>query len=108
MKNVLFIGLASALLLVGCNKSDPTDPNPTYKGTAQTLGNGTVYTYVAFTGDKPTAIGMTLTKGALDNLSHSAATSLVLALPAEAVGKTSFDCIWTFRIPVTNRRASTT
>ena len=94
MKNVLFIGLASALLLVGCNKSDPTDPNPTYKGTAQTLGNGTVYTYVAFTGDKPTAIGMTLTKGALDNLSHCAATSLVLALPADAVGKTSFDHLY--------------
>ncbi len=94
MKKLLFICLASALMLAGCNKSDATDPNPTYKGTEQVLGNGKVYTYLKFTGDKPTSIGMTLTKGALENLSHGSATSLILALPAEAVGKTPFDHLY--------------
>jgi hypothetical protein len=94
MKNLLFICFASVLMLAGCNKSETADPNPTYKGTAQTLGSGTVYTYVKFTGDKPTSVGMTLTKGALDNLSHNGSTSLILPLPAEAVGKTPFDHLY--------------
>lgn len=88
MKNLIFVCIA-AFLLMSCDKNT-TDPNPTYKGTEQALGNGKAYTWVKFTGDKPTSIGVTFTKGALDNLPHGG-TAMVLSLPTEAVGKTPFD-----------------
>lgn len=88
MKTFTFLCF-TALVLTSCRKNT-TDPNPTYKGTEQALGNGKAYTWVQFMGDKPTSIGVTLTKGALDNLPHGG-LALVLALPAEAVGKTPFD-----------------
>lgn len=88
MKKLFFIGLASLMMLASCK--DAVDPNPTYKGTEQTLGNGKAYAWVKFTGDKPTSIGLTLTKGALDNLPMGG-IALVLTLPTEAVGKTPFD-----------------
>jgi len=42
------------------------------------------------TDNKPTAIGITLTKGALDNLPHGG-IALVLSLPTEAIGRTPFE-----------------
>lgn len=76
------------MILVGCSKEEIA---PTYTGAEQTLGNGKAYTWAKFSTDgKPTSIGLTLTKGALDNLPHGG-LALVLALPAEAIGKTPFD-----------------
>lgn len=88
MKNFIF-ALVVALAFTGCTKNS-TDPNPTYKGVEQTLGDGKAYTWVKFTGDKPSSIGVTFTKGALDNLPHGG-LAMVLSLPTEAVGKTPFD-----------------
>jgi hypothetical protein len=93
MKKIIYALLASTLMLSSCKK-DAADPNPTYNGTAQNIGNGTVFTYVKFTGDKPTSIGMTLSKGALVNITHATATSLILELPKEAVGKTPFTHVY--------------
>jgi hypothetical protein len=94
MKNLFTIPLLALLFLTGCDDNDDTVAvAPTYKGTEQALGNGKAYSWVKFTTDnKPTAIGFTLTKGALDNLPHGG-VALVLSLPTEAVGKTPFDHI---------------
>lgn len=91
MKNLIWATLASVVLLAGCKENETTDPNPTYRGDAQKLGNGQAYSWVKFAGDKPTSIGMTFTKGALENIPHGAPVSLALSLPKEAVGKTPFD-----------------
>lgn len=88
MKKLIFLCL-TALVLTSCDKNS-TDPNPTFKGAEQALGNGKVYSWVKFMGDKPASIGVTFTKGVLDNLPHGG-SAIVLALPAEAVGKTPFD-----------------
>jgi Domain of unknown function (DUF5602) len=90
MKKLLFVFAASAVLLASCSK-DEVATAPTYKGPEKALGDGKASTWVSFsTDDKPTAIGIRLTKGALDNLSHNG-IALVLELPKEAVGKTPFD-----------------
>lgn len=90
MKNLIFSSLVFAIMLAGCSKDEAVAP--TYKGAEQALGNGKVYSWTKFSTDnKPTSLGFTLTKGALDNLPHSVA--LVLSLPTEAVGKTPFDHI---------------
>ena len=90
MKKLIITCLASVLLLASCSK-DEVATAPTYKGSEQTLGNGKVYTWVKFSTDnKPTSIGLTLTKGALENLPHGG-MALVLSLPAEAIGKVPFD-----------------
>ncbi|MCU0469428.1 MAG: DUF5602 domain-containing protein [Arcicella sp.] len=95
MKKIFFTCLASAMLMVSCKKEEATtDPNPTYNGVAQTIGNGKAYTWVKFNGDKPTSIGLTLSKGALENIPHGNPISLSLALPNEAVGKTPFDHLY--------------
>lgn len=95
MKNIIFIGTLLVTILTGCKKDEVvTDPNPTYKGAEQTIGDGKVYAWVKFTGDKPSSIGMTLAKGALNNISHNGGTSLIIALPTEAIGKTPFDHIY--------------
>ena len=95
MKNLLYCLTATALI-AGCTKDDATtaDPNPTYTGTAQVLGGGKVFSWMKFTADKPTALGLTFTKGAFDNLSHNGGTDLIVALPAEAMGKTAFDHVF--------------
>jgi hypothetical protein len=93
MKKLIFICAASILMLAGCNK-DTTDPNPTYKGAEQAIGNGKIYSWVKFTGDKPTSIGVTFTKGALDNIPHGSFTEFNVALPTEAVGKTPFEHVF--------------
>ena len=95
MKNIIFICTFLVVILAGCKKDEVvTDPNPTCKGPEQTIGDGKVYAWVKFTGDKPSSVGMTLAKGALNNISHNGGTSLIIALPTEAVGKTPFDHIF--------------
>jgi Domain of unknown function (DUF5602) len=89
MKKLLFSCVALITILTACDKTT-TDPNPTYKSAEQALGNGKVYSWAKFTGDKPSSIGFTMTKGALDNL-HDLA--LVLDWPAEVKGKIPFDHI---------------
>lgn len=84
---ILSLGL-TCMLVSGCKT---TGIAPTYTGTEKVLGNGKAFTWVKFSDDnKPTTIGITLTKGALDNLPH-AGLALVLSLPTEAIGKTPFD-----------------
>lgn len=92
MRHLFTLTLVAFVLLMGCEKNE--DPgNPTYKGPEQTLGNGKAYSWVSFAADNnPLSIGITLTKGALDNLPHGG-VALVLALPTQAVGKTPFDHI---------------
>lgn len=91
MKKLFFACTALITMLTACDKTT-TDPNPTYKTAEQTLGNGKVYSWAQFTGDKPSAIGFTMTKGSLDNLPHPG-IALVLDFPAEAKGKIPFDHI---------------
>ncbi len=93
MKQLIFICAASILMFAGC-KGTTADPNPTYNGAEQALGNGKVYSWVKFTGDKPTSIGVTFTKGALDNIPHNTFTEFNVLLPQDAVGKTAFDHVF--------------
>ena len=95
MKSIIFTCTVLAIILAGCKKDEvTTDPNPTYKGVEQTIGDGKVHAWVKFTGDKPTSIGMTLAKGALNNIPHNGGISLILALPTEAIAKTPFDHLY--------------
>ena len=95
MKHIIFTCTLLVVILAGCKKDEVvTDPNPTYKGVEQTIGDGKIYSWVKFMGDKPSSIGITLTKGALNNIPHNGGTDLIIALPIEAVGKTPFDHIY--------------
>jgi hypothetical protein len=89
MKIYLITIIFSILLLSACKQT--ADPNPTYNGVSQTLGNGKVFSWMKFKGDVPSSIGLTFTKGALENIPHGSSTSLIIALPTEAIGKTAFD-----------------
>ena len=94
MKKLFIIYAALLMVSVGCQKNEVTIPQ-TYKGVEQTLGNGKAYSWVTFSeSNLPSSIGMTFTKEAFDNLSHTALTALVLPLPTEAVGKTIFDHVF--------------
>ena len=94
MKNLLYCLIVTALI-AGCTKDDATtDPNPTYTGTAQVLINSKVSSWMKFTADKPTSLGLTFTKSALGNLSHNGGTNLIVTLPAEAMGKIPFDHVF--------------
>lgn len=92
MKALFTSSLLALFFITGCNTNN--DPSaPTYKGAEQAIGNGKAYSWATFSSDgKPTSLGFTLTKGALDNLPHPG-LALVLALPTEAIGKTPFDHI---------------
>ena len=93
MKNLFLFLMASALMFSSCKTAEVVTPN--YNGAEQVLGNGKAFTWMKFSSDnKPTSIGVTLTKGALENLPHGTFTDLVLALAPEVVGKTPFDHIF--------------
>lgn len=93
MKNLILLLVVSLLLFVSCKSTEVAMPN--YNGAEQILGNGKAFTWIKLSSDnKPTSIGVTLTKGALENLSHSTFTELVLSLSPEAVGKTPFDHVF--------------
>ncbi|MEO7996581.1 MAG: DUF5602 domain-containing protein [Gemmatimonadaceae bacterium] len=83
---------AAAILGTACS-DDSTAPNlaRTSYGTSQTLGAGTVRTYVTLNAaGKPTSMGVALSEGALTNLPMTpnapspSAAMLQLALPADA------------------------
>lgn len=93
MNNRILFLIVVVMMFVGCKSTEVATPN--YNGAEQVLGNGKAYTWMKFSSDnKPTSIGVTLTKGALENLSHGTFTELVLALSPEAVGKTAFDHVF--------------
>lgn len=93
MKNLILFFTTLIMMFVSCKSTEVVTPN--YNGAEQVLGNGKAYTWMKFSSDKkPTSIGVTLTKGALENLSHGTFTQLVLALSPEAVGKTAFDHVF--------------
>jgi hypothetical protein len=93
MKNLILFLMASALMFSSCKSSEVATPN--YNGAEQVLGNGKIYSWLKVSADdKPTSIGVTLTKGALDNLSHSTFTEIVVPLSTTAVGKTPFDHVF--------------
>jgi hypothetical protein len=90
MNKIVCACLMGLFLFSSCEKEAD---EATYNGAEQKIGNGKTYSWVKFDADeKPTAIGFTMTKGALDNLPH-AGVALVLSFPKEAVGKIPFDHI---------------
>ncbi len=102
-KKPLLLLLAVTFLLINCKKeTDPEivetniDSQGRYKGNTLTLGNGKAYAWAKLSDDKstPLSVGMTFEKGALENLSHDALTSLILYMPTEALGKTPFDHVY--------------
>ncbi len=91
--NLLCFWVLSCLLLMNCSKDEPSIH--AHNGAEQKLGNGKVYSSVTFSAeDVPTSLSLVFTKGALENLSHTDLTELVIKLPTEAVGKTLFDHIF--------------
>ena len=93
MKNLILFLMVSALMFSSCKSSKDAIPN--YTGAEQVLGNGKIYSWLRVSSDdKPTSIGVTLTKGALENLAHSTFTEIVVPLAATAVGKTPFDHVF--------------
>jgi len=95
MKKIIFTCIVFVAMLSGCKKEKVVaDPNATYKGAAQVIGNGKVYSWFKFKDNIPASIGITFSKGALQNITHDSITVLVIALPAEAIGKTGFDHVY--------------
>jgi hypothetical protein len=94
MKKIIYFLVVSTMILSSCKKDVIADPNPTYNGVEQSLGNGKVFSYMKFTGDKPTSIGITFSKGAFENIPHGTPTSLIIQLPTEGVGKTPFTHVY--------------
>ena len=95
MKNLFLFLMASALMFSSCKTAEVATPAPNYVGPEQVLGNGKIYSWLRVSADdKPTSIGVTLTKGAYENLSHSTATQIVVPLSLSAFSKTPFDHIF--------------
>lgn len=94
----LYSLLASVMLMAGLSACI-TDHNQIganrVKGTALAVGNGQAYAWADLDAQRnPTAVGIALTKGALDNLPPAMpGTSFLLTLPAEIAGKTAFNHI---------------
>ena len=93
MKKVFLYCATLVALLGSCQKDIEVSPQESrYQVVAQTLGNGKVYTWITLTSDKkPSAVGITFTKGAFENLSHTSPPKLVLTFPAESQGLIPFD-----------------
>ncbi len=94
MKNSILSLIILAILFTSCNKKETANPNPTYNGVAQTIGNGKVASYVKFTGSTPSSVGIIITKAGLENLPHDKPVSLSIAMPTEAIGKTPFTHVY--------------
>ncbi len=90
MKN-LWLCASLALLLGACAKDDASQPS-TQTAPAVAMGNGKANTWVNLDAQgNPTAIGFTLSKGALDQLPATLpGTDFMLALPDAATQKTPF------------------
>ncbi len=94
MKNLLLY-FTLAIALGACSKDhddDPAQQPSRLTATAVPMGNGTAATWLDLDAQgNPTALGFTLSPGALDNLPATMpATTFMLALPAEALQKTPF------------------
>ncbi|MFY7887477.1 MAG: hypothetical protein ACOVOW_01115 [Spirosomataceae bacterium] len=96
MKNVFLYCATLVALLGSCQKDIEVSPQESrYQVVAQTLGNGKVYTWMTLTSDKkPSAVGITFTKGAFENLSHTSPPKLVLTFPTESQGLIPFDHLY--------------
>lgn len=96
MKQIFIYCITAIALFSSCQKTIDMDPqDATYQAASQTLGNGKVYTWTTFTSDKkPSSVGITFTKGAFENLSHTSPPKLVLTFPTEAQGQIPFDHLY--------------
>ncbi|MGW8315294.1 MAG: DUF5602 domain-containing protein [Bacteroidales bacterium] len=85
---VLALFVAGALMLVSCEKDDPENGPKTVYGNLESLGDGTVSTYISQDANgNPTEVGVILTDGAMDNLPEEM-VNFVLELPEN--GATDF------------------
>lgn len=93
MKKFL-LGLLAAPLFFGCATDHATQPDRIF-GPSVPIGNGSAKSWVSLDAqNNPTAIGFTLSKGALDNLPGTMpGTDYMLALPNEATAKTPYQHI---------------
>lgn len=93
MKKFL-LGLLAAPLFFGCATDHTTQPDRIF-GPSVPIGNGSAKSWVSLDAQSnPTAIGFTLSKGALDNLPGTLPeTAYMLALPNEATAKTPYQHI---------------
>lgn len=94
MKKVLLNSLIIAALFTSCKKENASDPNPTFTSASQTIGNGKVSSFIKFKGDKPSSVGIIITKTGLEGLPHDKPVEISLALPSEAKGKTPFTHVY--------------
>jgi hypothetical protein len=86
-----FLTLLFGIVLISCKKDDATTTREkTFKTAEQNIGSGKVYSWAKTTDGKPTSLGFTLTKGALDNLKDIA---LVLDIPTEVKAQLPYDHI---------------
>ena len=92
MKTLFSAFAVSILVCFGCKTADVA---PNYNGPEQVLGNGKVFTWAKFGADKkPTTVGFTMTKGALENLSHTGNTTLTLTFANDVIGETIFNHVF--------------
>ena len=92
MKTLISAFAVCVLLYFGCKTADDAPlVAPNYNGPEQVLGNGKVFTWAKFGADNnPTTVGLTMTKGALENLSHTGNTTLTLPFADDVSSKTVF------------------
>lgn len=77
--------LGSALVSMGCDSSDPSPRQGIYDGPANTLGNGSVNTFVELDASgTPVSMGVRFTEATLTSLPTHGAVETVLALPDDA------------------------
>ena len=97
MKTLVSFFIASVLVFVSCKTKtmEITPVVPNYISDSQALGNGKVFTWLRVDANQnPTTIGVTLTKGALENLSHGAFTELLLPFTVTASSKIPFNHVF--------------
>lgn len=91
-RGLALLGVLAALLMAGCGGGSNGTIGPanqatpgTYVGDTQSLGNGTIRSYVTIDANgRPASVGVVLTAAALNGLSDTINTSNVLNLPVEA------------------------
>jgi hypothetical protein len=97
MQKLSFFALV-AIIAFSAFKTIDSEPSRLFKGTEVSIGNGKAWSWIKTgKGNKPEAIGVTLTKDALTNLpgghGHAHGTPFVLQLPHEKKSLTPFDHI---------------
>ena len=97
MKTIISLLIASGLVFVSCKTktTEVTPAAPNYTGDSQVLGNGKAFTWLRVDANQnPTSVGVTLTKGALENLSHGTFTEFVLPFTTAASSKIPFNHVF--------------